>query len=203
MIGKTLTAATLNEPDQLPVGDARSITPSTEGRGPLPRWRITRPAASIRQRGPASGAPGSRIARLQHVRSVVLPRRSGEGLDGTSFHFLARSALRVRSCTSSGTGSRVRSAGPSRRAPWHARTRSAAALCDRKAYAAWRPYTSLRRHRSTAFPGSSLKLQLGRVVGRVGLGPTAGGFMRSLASCSGPTACMNATDLRGYDTHFT
>ena len=66
--------------------------------------------------------------------------------------------------TSSGTGSRVRSAGPSRRTPWHARTRSAAALRDRKGYAAWRHDTSLRRHRSTnlstAFPGKSLKLQV-------------------------------------------
>jgi hypothetical protein len=43
----------------------------------------------------------------------------------------ARSAPRPRSCGVSGTGSRDRSAGPSRRIPWHATTRSAVALRNR------------------------------------------------------------------------
>ena len=42
-----------------------------------------------------------------------------------------RSAPRPRSCGVSGTGSRDRSAGPSRRIPWHATTRSAVALRNR------------------------------------------------------------------------
>jgi hypothetical protein len=81
---------------------------------PLPKHRREEPVLPLPIR--------SRTTLMNHKKAIPA--------NGTKF-----SATASVACTSSGTGSRVRSAGASRRTTWYARTGSAATLCDRNGLA--------------------------------------------------------------------